>query len=144
MPFTPTQRDDIGRYLGYPAPDPDNATAVDLWVTLNGKIDAAEDGAAVEASIVTLLARIAAVDTAVNTSGASTQARGALKAIVGDAEFYELASSDRMLTTIEYGGLLVERLCQRLSLDPETLPGDYFGSGRSLGAGIAGGELVSW
>lgn len=137
MAYTATQREQIYQFLGYRGTETD----ADLELL----IDASQDGGATETTVVSILASIVAVEAAIAASGASSQVRGALKAVVGDAEFYDLPlASSRFLTTLEYGQLLIARLAARFGLEPDELPSQYFGPGPSMAAGIAGGATVTW
>ncbi len=125
MAFTETQKDQIRRYLGYPAAFRDQNYQLESMMDTVGA-DAVE-----QASVEAILTELGTVDAALATASTSAYGMGALKA-VDEIEFHapngSLATDS--MTAMKRARMLVERLRQRFSVP---LNGDYFGTGARLG-----------
>jgi redox-regulated HSP33 family molecular chaperone len=121
MAFTDSQRDQIRRYLGYPA------AFRDQTYQLESMMDTVGDNATEQASVEAILTELATVDAALAAAGTSAQVMGALKA-VDEIEFHAATGSTATdsMTAMKRAKMLVERLRQRFGVP---LAGDYFGTG---------------
>lgn len=132
MAFTATQEDQIRQYLGFAA------GFYDLNTRFESMLDTIGADAVAQASVEAIMAKIVLVEAAVATGGTSSEARGSLKAIVGDVEWYGLNESEGAVTTSrDYGRMLINRLAARFGFTRDELPSDYFGEG-----GWRGGEMA--
>jgi hypothetical protein len=120
MAFTDTQKDQIRKYLGYPA------GYYQYNTPLEGMMDKVGGIAVEQASVEAILTELATVDAALADSGTTTTVSGALKR-ADDIEFYPAGSSSTMgaIGAMNRGRMLVERLRQRFGVE---IMGDYFGT----------------
>jgi hypothetical protein len=125
MAFTETQRDQIRRYLGYPA------AFRDQTYQLESMMDTVGANAVEQASVEAILTELGTVDAVLASAGAASYDSGPLKA-VDEIEFHApdaFSASDRM-SAMKRAKMLVERLRQRFGVP---LAGDYFGTGAMRG-----------
>ncbi len=129
MAFTDTQKDQIRRYLGYPA------AFRDQNYQLESMMDTVGANAVEQASVEAILTELATVDAAIASSGLTTYETGPLKA-VDEIEFHApgASSSTDSVSAMKRARMLVERLRQRFGVP---LAGDYFGTGRAIGMMMA-------
>ncbi len=124
MAFTPTQRETIRTYLGFPS------AWEDLFPRLEGAMDTVGADSVKQTNVEAILTKIAAVDVIINSSGSSSSIQGALKAITGDVEWYSPDESGGSVTNAEdYGHILINRLAARFGFSRSELPSHYFGKG---------------
>ena len=123
--FTATEKMKIRRYLGYSGGYRDSTISLESMMTVvANQVDEA-------AYARELLVSIAAVDTALASSGSSSSATyGAVKK-VDEIEFHPITSgsgSTSTLSGVEYGEVLIERLRALFGIE---LAGRYFRSSPS-------------
>jgi hypothetical protein len=110
MPFTDTQKDQIRQYLGFAAGYYQYNTPLESMMDKVG-------GVVVEqTSVETLLTAISAIDVAIASTVTSGVTTGALKAVVGDVEWYnytESGGSEVLIPPKQRGKMLVGRLAKR-------------------------------
>lgn len=127
MPFTAAQKLDIRTYLGAPSVYPD------FQHRLEGAMDAVGGDADALAKVAGWLTRLAAIDTALTGSAASTYSYGNLKQ-VDEVEFYDVSESSdaNSIGLVNQGRVLIGRIARVLGV-ADFLPGDfdYFGESRS-------------
>lgn len=129
MAFTETQKDQIRRYLGYPA------AFRDQNYQLESMMDTVGLNAVEQASVEAILTELGTVDAALASAGTSAYGMGALKQ-VDEIEFHKPEGSlaTDSMTAMKRARVLVERLRQRFRVP---LAGDYFGTGISVGFAMA-------
>lgn len=134
MAFTSAQKESIRLYLGFPGAFHDlNSRLEGAMITVGNDADAS-------ATVVTLLTAIATVEAAIASTGSSSSTQGALKAIVGDVEWYDItdgSSSSSTVSARQYGNMLINRLAARFGFTRDELPSDYFGTGGGRGGAMA-------
>lgn len=123
MAFTDTQKDQIRRYLGYPAAHRDQNYQLESMMDTVGANDVEKD------TVIALLDEIAALDVILG-SGLTAQSMGALKK-VDEIEFYPAKGNTEIdsMSAFSRAKILIERLRQRFGVP---LAGYYFGT-RVLG-----------
>lgn len=119
MAFSETQRDQIRRYLGFPA------AFRDQTYRLESMMDTVGANAVEQASVEAILTEIAAVDTVLVGEAAESTEHGDLKR-VEEIEFYQ--TSQDHISAMKRGKMLIARLSQRLGVPPMA---DYFGIGEA-------------
>lgn len=110
MAFTETQKDQIRQYLGFAA------GYYQYNTPLESMMDKVGGNSVEQASVETLLTAIAAIDTAIASTVTSGVTTGALKAVVGDVEWYnytESGGSEVLIPPKQRGKMLVARLAKR-------------------------------
>lgn len=120
MALTDSQKSNVRGYLGYPD------TYADSFYAVNSILDSLSPET--EAAVVALIAKIQAVETAIDTDAIDTA--GISSVGQGDPEFYE-------------GRIIKDRralgrgLCRKLSIKTGIeIRADYFGEGASNGVGF--------
>ena len=132
MSFTPTQREAIRTYLGFPS------AWEDLFPRLEGAMDTVGADAVKQANVEAIMAKIVLVETAVASTGTSSAATGALREITGDVGWFSPDESGGTVTSArDYGNILINRLAARFGYRRDELPSHYFGEGGSVGGEMA-------
>lgn len=110
MAFTETQKDQIRQYLGFAAGYYQYNTPFESMMEQIGTSTVAQ------ASVEALLTAIAGIDVAIAGTVSSGVTTGALKAVVGDVEWYDYTSSggsEVLIPPKQRGRMLVGRLAKR-------------------------------
>ena len=135
MAFSPTQRNQIVTYLGYPALDA--GTRYAGYYPIYSQIDLVGNDPVTQAPVEAILTELAAVDVAIAAGGSAAGAGtyGALKK-ADEAEFYSakdsLLQASDVVTAMKRARMLVRRLAQRMGGE-QFIIADYFGTGSSGG-----------
>lgn len=144
MPFTDAQRDQIMRYLGYPALAA--GTRYAGYYPIYSQIDLVGGDPVTQAPVEAILAELVTVDVAIAAGGSAAGAGtyGALKK-VDEVEFYSakdsLLQSSDVITAMKRAHMLVRRLAQRMGGEKFILA-DYFATGSAAGD-VGGSGLMS-
>lgn len=129
MAFSATQKKDIRKYLGVPF------GFYYLTTRLESMMDLVGEDSVAQTEIETWLTRLAAIDTALTSSSASSVSYGALRK-VDEIEFFEPSSdSDQgaSIALIDQGRVLIDRIARALGVSDVLPHGDYFGNQQPAG-----------
>ncbi|HEU4544362.1 MAG TPA: hypothetical protein VFR23_24740 [Jiangellaceae bacterium] len=132
MAFTAAQKVSIRTYLCFPL------GFYDLNTRLESMMDTVGGDANAQTHVEGLLTKLAAVETAIQSTGSSSSTQGALKAITGDVEWYEPSESGgSTVSAHNYGKILINRLAACFGFRTDELPANFFAAASSAGNEMA-------
>ena len=128
MPFTDAQKRDIRKYLGAPMGFSDKNTRLESMMDTVGANSTDQD------EMDGWLTRLAAIDTALTSTSATSVEYGALKQ-VDEVQFYEPEnnSGSGSISLADQGRVLIDRIARALGVSDHLPAGDYFGTRNSMG-----------